>query len=72
VKHLQTLVPASDLILIARNPSKLSDEKEAGATIRQADYDDASSLDEAFDGVDILMLISYASFEIDHRVNVSA
>ncbi|KAJ5640122.1 uncharacterized protein N7484_007984 [Penicillium longicatenatum] len=69
VKHLQTLVPASDLILIARNPSKLSDEKEAGATIRQADYDDASSLDEAFDGVDILMLISYASFEIDHRVN---
>ncbi|KAJ6115372.1 hypothetical protein N7486_001150 [Penicillium sp. IBT 16267x] len=68
VKHLQNLVPASDLILIARNPSKLSDGKQAGATIRHADYDDASSLDNTFDGIHTLMLISYASFEIDHRV----
>ena len=71
VNHLRTLVPESDLILIARNPAKLSDEKEAGATIRQADYDDPASLDNAFDGIHTLMLISYASFEIDHRVKVS-
>ncbi|KAJ5949872.1 hypothetical protein N7454_001456 [Penicillium verhagenii] len=68
VEHLQSLIPASDLILIARNPSKLSKAKEAGATVRQADYDDHSSLENAFEGVGILMLISYASFEIDHRV----
>ncbi|KAJ5798496.1 uncharacterized protein N7503_007792 [Penicillium pulvis] len=68
VNHLRSLVPATDLILIARNPAKLSDEKEAGATIRQADYDDPASLDNAFDGIQTLMLISYASFEIDHRV----
>lgn len=71
VNHLRSLVPATDLILIARNPEKLSAEKEAGATIRQADYDDSASLDNAFDGIHTLMLISYASFEIDHRVKVS-
>ncbi|KAJ5633308.1 NmrA-like family protein [Penicillium lividum] len=70
VQHLQTLVPASELILIARNPSRLSDAKKAGATIRQADYDDPSSLENAFDGIHSLMLISYASFEIEHRVKV--
>ncbi|KAJ5910566.1 hypothetical protein N7504_005209 [Penicillium tannophilum] len=68
VNHLRSLVPATDLILIARNPAKLSDEKEAGATIRHADYDDPASLDNAFEGINTLMLISYASFEIDHRV----
>lgn len=71
MNHLRTLVPATELVLIARNPAKLSDEKAAGATIRQADYDDPASLDNAFDGIHTLMLISYASFEIDHRVKVS-
>jgi len=71
VNHLTTLVPASELILVARSPEKLADLREAGATVRQADYDAPSSLTNAFDGVDVLMLISYASFEIRHRVDVS-
>ncbi|KGO42288.1 hypothetical protein PEX1_042610 [Penicillium expansum] len=68
VNHLAKLVPESDLILSARRPEKLHDLKQAGATVRRADYDDPSTLDTAFEGVDVLMLVSYASFEIDHRV----
>ncbi|KAL4937347.1 hypothetical protein BDV06DRAFT_74862 [Aspergillus oleicola] len=68
-KHLLNIVPASQLVLIARKPESLSYADDAGAAIRKADYDVPSTLDHAFDGVDILMLISYASFEIEHRVN---
>lgn len=71
VNHLKTLVPASQLLLIARHPEKLAASEQAGATTRQANYDVPSSLENAFDGVDILMLISYASFEIQHRADVS-
>ncbi|KAJ5101362.1 hypothetical protein NUU61_003584 [Penicillium alfredii] len=68
VDHLLKLVPAAQLILIVRHPEKLADLSKAGATVRRADYDEPSTLDHAFDGVDTLMLISYASFEIEHRV----
>ncbi|KAL4863942.1 hypothetical protein BDV12DRAFT_206065 [Aspergillus spectabilis] len=68
-KHILALVPASQLILVARKPESLSYAAEAGATIRYADYDDYSTLDGVFDGVDVLMLISYASFETEYRVN---
>jgi uncharacterized protein YbjT (DUF2867 family) len=69
--HLSTLIPPSQLTLAARYPEKLSSipVNLSGATLRHADYDDPSTLDHAFDGVDILMLISYASFEIEHRVH---
>ncbi|KAJ5188913.1 hypothetical protein N7491_005235 [Penicillium cf. griseofulvum] len=68
VNHLAKLVPEPDLVLIARHPEQLHDIKQAGATIRRADYDKPSTLDTAFNGVDVLMLVSYASFEIDHRI----
>ncbi|KAJ5795795.1 uncharacterized protein N7518_004335 [Penicillium psychrosexuale] len=67
VNHLAKLVPKSDLVLVGRHPEKLHDLEQAGATIRRADYDAPSTLDTAFEGVDVLMLVSYASFEIDHR-----
>lgn len=70
VNNLAKLVPESDLVLVARRPEKLHDLKQAGATVRRADYDEPSTLDTAFNGVDVLMLVSYASFEIDHRVKV--
>ncbi|KAJ5979628.1 hypothetical protein N7481_006926 [Penicillium waksmanii] len=69
VNHLKTLVPASQLLLIARHPEKLVAISREGASVRQADYDIPSSLTNAFDGVDVLMLISYASFEIQHRAD---
>ncbi|PLB44835.1 NAD(P)-binding protein [Aspergillus steynii IBT 23096] len=70
VNHLAKIVPASQLILIARKPENLNEFKQQGATVRRADYEDPSSLEGVFDGVDVLMLISYASFEIDFRVKV--
>ncbi|KAL2844955.1 hypothetical protein BJX68DRAFT_242625 [Aspergillus pseudodeflectus] len=69
VTQLLDLVPASQLTLIARKPNSLADAADAGATLRHADYDYPATLDSAFEGIDVLMLISYASFEIDHRVN---
>ncbi|KAJ5152688.1 uncharacterized protein N7482_009166 [Penicillium canariense] len=68
VNHLTKLVAASQLVLMARNPDKWSKLGQEGATLRQADYDQPATLDAAFQGVDVLMLISYASFEIQHRV----
>lgn len=70
IKHLLNLVPASQLTLVARKPDTLSYAADAGATVRYADYDQPESLNKAFDGVDVLMLISYASFEIEHRAQV--
>ncbi|RHZ48378.1 uncharacterized protein CDV56_104855 [Aspergillus thermomutatus] len=68
INHLVKLVPASQLILINRNPEKLAALSREGATIRRADYDDPATLDRVFDNVGVLMLISYASFEIQYRV----
>lgn len=72
VKHLLTRLPPKDLIFIARNPAKLDSASAAGATVRRADYDDDKSLEHAFDGINTLFLISYASVEDDHRAEVSS
>lgn len=70
VNHLSKLTLASQLTLIARNPSKWDFLGKTGATLRHADYDQPTTLDHAFDNIDILMLISYASIEIEHRTKV--
>lgn len=69
--HILALVPASDLILITRKPENLTSASQAGAVVRYADYDDPATLEHVFDGIDVLMLISYASFEIQYRIEVS-
>lgn len=71
LNHLLNFIPPKDVVLVARKPEKLAQEKELGATIRRADYDDASTVQGAFDGVKILNLISYQSAEHEHRVDVS-
>ncbi|TEY74365.1 hypothetical protein BOTCAL_0073g00030 [Botryotinia calthae] len=68
VKHLLPRLPAQDLVFIARNPAKLESAKSAGADVRQADYDDDNSLQNVFQGIDTLFLISYASVGYEHRV----
>lgn len=70
INHLAHLATPSELILVSRKPERLTEFAHSGATIRQADYDDPPTLDHAFDGVDVLMLISYASIEIEHRFEV--
>lgn len=64
-------VPASELLLVARKPEKLSHLSREGATVRYADYDVPASLGQVFEGADVLMLVSYASIEIEYRANVS-
>lgn len=71
IRHLLQLVPASLLVLAARDPEKLTGLSGAGATVIRADYDDPSTLERAFDNVGVLMLISYPSIEIEHRAEVS-
>ena len=70
ITHLLKLVPPTQLVLIARYPEKLTDLSRTGATVRRGDYDDPETLNRVFDEVGILMLVSYASFEIDHRISV--
>lgn len=70
VKHLLPRLPPKNLTFIARRPETLADASASGATIRQADYDNDTSLLNAFDGVDTLFLISYASVEHEHRSEV--
>jgi uncharacterized protein YbjT (DUF2867 family) len=71
VKHLLPRLPARDLVFIARNPAKLDFASAAGATVRKADYDDNETLAHAFEGIETLFLISYASVEVEHRAEVS-
>lgn len=70
VQHILSRLPPKDLVFIARSPEKLNDEKAAGAIIRKADYDDDAALEHAFDGIETLFLISYASVEHHHRTEV--
>lgn len=70
VKHLLSRLPPSNLVFVARSPEKLKSLPVADATLRHADYDDDESLKHAFDGVDTLFLISYASVEHEHRSKV--
>lgn len=70
INHLLNLVPASQLVFVARRPEKLTELSRIGVTVRKADYDHPETLDNAFTGVDVLMLISYASVEIEYRFEV--
>ncbi len=67
--HLLNFVPSQNLILISRHPQKWGSAAR-NATTRAADFDDASSLETAFEGAKYLCLISYPSFRHLHRVKV--
>jgi len=61
VTELFTRVPASQCILLTRNPDRLADHANAGATVRKADFDDTSGLIEAMQGGRVLLIISTLS-----------
>ncbi|GLA41946.1 hypothetical protein AnigIFM63309_010268 [Aspergillus niger] len=67
VKHLLPRLPSEKLVFIARSPEKLRSLPVDQAVLRQADYDDDESLKVAFEGLNILFLISYASVEHEYR-----
>ena len=60
VEQLLKRVPAQDLVLTTRRPEQLADFAARGAQVRQADFDDPSSLTAAFAGGDKMLLISTA------------
>ncbi len=53
--------PASDLILLTRNPASLANAAARGASVRAADFNDGAGLQQALQGGDVLMLISTLS-----------
>ena len=63
-------VDPSSLTLIARSPERLAKEEGRGAKVLKADYDHPETLDGVFAGVEVLNLISYASFQHKYRFKV--
>jgi NAD(P)H dehydrogenase (quinone) len=68
VDALLQKVAAHDLAVAVRHPEKARDWRARGVSVRQADYDDLSSLHAAFEGVDDLLFISSPEFEIPTRM----
>jgi len=67
ISHLLKLqVPASGIVATVRNPAKAQDLARLGLQLRSADYTKPASLDQAFAGIDKLLLIS--SNEIGQRL----
>lgn len=56
--HLLGKVDAANVVAIARDPAKLARYAEQGVAVRQGDFDDASSMEQALAGVDRLLLVS--------------
>jgi NAD(P)H dehydrogenase (quinone) len=68
---------AKNIIATTRTPEKLADFAQQGITVRPADFDDPTSLKEAFAGVDRLLLIStdkvgFAGERIQQHLNAVA
>lgn len=66
ITQLLEQVPASRVIAVVRNPAKAADLTSRGITLRQASYTEPAALEQAFAGVEKLLLIS--SSEIGQRV----
>ncbi|MBW1604875.1 SDR family oxidoreductase [Lactobacillus sp. Sy-1] len=57
-KSLSKLVPASDIVALARNVDKAKDFFPAGTEVRPADYTKPDQLAESFNGIDKLLFVS--------------
>jgi len=62
VEFLLDRVPAGNIVALARDPAKLHSFAEKGVDIRTGDYLDKASLEQAFSGVDKLLLVSARAF----------
>jgi len=58
INQLLEKVPAAQIVAVARNPETAADLRALGVNVRKGDYDDPTSLKEAFKGIDKLLLIS--------------
>jgi NAD(P)H dehydrogenase (quinone) len=62
VEFLLQRIPANNIVALARDPKKLQILEEKGVEIREGDYFDPRSLEEAFRGVEKLLLVSARAF----------
>jgi NAD(P)H dehydrogenase (quinone) len=58
VTKLVDLVPADDVGVSVRNIDRAADLQELGVRVRQGDFDDAASLQNAFEGATQVLLVS--------------
>ena len=68
VEALLQKVAPEDVAVAVRHPEKARDWRARGVSVRQADYDDLSSLHAAFEGVNDLLFISSPEFEMATRM----
>ena len=76
VDHLLERLPASDIVVVARDVAKAKRFADRGVQVRRGDYADPASLPAAFDGADQLLLVSSSDPAADavglHRNAVDA
>lgn len=65
IEALLQRLPATELVALVRDPRKAEDLAAKGVSVRQADYSQPATLDQALVGIDRLLLIS--SSEIGQR-----
>ena len=71
LRHAIDILPSSSIIISLYNPSKApAGAKEKGLELRRGDYEDPASLDKAYEGADVLFLMSYPSIRYQVRVSV--
>lgn len=58
VESLLKSVPANNLVVSVRYPEKAKDLRKRGVEVRQGDFDRPETLDDAFTGIDRLLIIS--------------
>jgi NAD(P)H dehydrogenase (quinone) len=68
VEELLQKVAPRDVAVMVRHPEKARDWRGRGVNVRQADYDDLSSLHAAFEGVEDLLFISSPEFDTPKRM----
>lgn len=58
MESLLRTTPASDLAVSVRDPGKAEKLRSRGVEVRQGDFDQPETLDQAFDGIDRLLIVS--------------
>jgi uncharacterized protein YbjT (DUF2867 family) len=58
VDHLLERMPASEIVVVARDPAQAQHFADRGTGVRRGDYADPGSLPSAFEGADQLLLVS--------------
>jgi len=76
VDHLLDRMPASEIVVAVRDPTKTQRFVDRGITVRRGDYADPDSLPGAFQGADQLLLVSSSDPGADavslHRTAIEA